>query len=155
MSTRTERDSFGPIEVPADRLWGAQTQRSLGNFRISGERLPLELVRALVLVKKATALVYIDLPLLTHFRWVTKRFLKGLFVTPEGWPQGSPMFSSTIHSYRVLWLCHRNLTPKYRELISEAWSQKRVHHLRSPREISAFLNAVRSEARGGADDQTG
>jgi fumarate hydratase class II len=61
MSTRTERDSFGPIEVPADRLWGAQTQRSLGNFRISGERLPPELVRALVLVKKATALVYLDL----------------------------------------------------------------------------------------------
>ena len=61
MSTRTERDSFGPIEVPADRLWGAQTQRSLGNFRISGERLPTELVRALVLVKKATALVYLDL----------------------------------------------------------------------------------------------
>jgi fumarate hydratase class II len=35
---RTERDTFGPIEVPADRLWGAQTQRSLENFRISGER---------------------------------------------------------------------------------------------------------------------
>src|SRR5688572_3316118 len=61
MSTRTERDSFGPIEVPADRLWGAQTQRSLGNFRISGERLPPELVRALVLVKKAAALVYMEL----------------------------------------------------------------------------------------------
>jgi fumarate hydratase class II len=61
MSTRTERDSFGPIEVPADRLWGAQTQRSLGNFKISGERLPPELVRALVLVKKAAALVYADL----------------------------------------------------------------------------------------------
>ena len=40
-ATRTEKDSFGPIEVPAVRLWGAQTQRSLENFRISGERLPL------------------------------------------------------------------------------------------------------------------
>jgi len=64
MSTRTERDSFGPIEVPADRLWGAQTQRSLGNFRISGERMPPELIRALVLVKKATALVNMELGIL-------------------------------------------------------------------------------------------
>jgi fumarate hydratase class II len=64
MSTRTERDSFGPLEVPEDRLWGAQTQRSLGNFRISGERMPAELIRALVLVKKATALVNMELGLL-------------------------------------------------------------------------------------------
>jgi len=61
VATRTETDAFGPIEVPAERLWGAQTQRSLENFRISGERMPLELVRALVLVKKAAALVNRDL----------------------------------------------------------------------------------------------
>jgi len=61
---REERDSFGPIGVPADRLWGAQTQRSLTNFRISGERIPIALVRALVLVKKATALVNVDLKVL-------------------------------------------------------------------------------------------
>ena len=46
--TRTERDTFGPVEVPAERLWGAQTQRSLEHFRISGERMPLALVHALV-----------------------------------------------------------------------------------------------------------
>jgi fumarate hydratase class II len=63
-TTRTERDSFGPIEVPAGRLWGAQTQRSLTNFRISGERMPIDLIRALVLVKKATALVNMDLEVL-------------------------------------------------------------------------------------------
>jgi fumarate hydratase class II len=61
MKTRTERDSFGPIEVPAERLWGAQTQRSLETFRISGERMPLALVHALALVKKAAALVNRDL----------------------------------------------------------------------------------------------
>ena len=61
IKTREERDSFGPIEVPADRLWGAQTQRSLTNFKISGERIPIALIHALVLVKKATALVNMDL----------------------------------------------------------------------------------------------
>jgi len=53
--TRTESDTFGPIEVPADRLWGAQTQRSLQNFRIGGERMPVPLVRALGIVKRAAA----------------------------------------------------------------------------------------------------
>jgi fumarate hydratase class II len=59
--TRTEKDTFGPIEVPADRLWGAQTQRSLHHFKISGERLPRALLHALALVKKAAALVNMDL----------------------------------------------------------------------------------------------
>jgi len=55
--TRIERDTFGPIEVPADRLWGAQTQRSLQNFDISGERQAPELIRALARVKRASAVV--------------------------------------------------------------------------------------------------
>jgi fumarate hydratase class II len=54
---RIERDTFGEIEVPAARLWGAQTQRSLHHFRISGERMPEELIRALALVKRACATV--------------------------------------------------------------------------------------------------
>ena len=57
MTTRTERDTFGPIDVPADRLWGAQTQRSLQNFDISGERQPKEIIDALALVKRASAVV--------------------------------------------------------------------------------------------------
>ncbi len=60
-ATRTEKDTFGPIEVPSDKLWGAQTQRSLQNFAISGERMPVALLRALALVKKAAALVNQDL----------------------------------------------------------------------------------------------
>ena len=56
-TTRSERDTFGPIEVPADRLWGAQTQRSLQNFDISGERQPVELIRALAQIKRSSALV--------------------------------------------------------------------------------------------------
>jgi len=53
--TRTESDSFGPLDVPADRYWGAQTQRSLGNFKIGRERMPPALVRALGIVKQAAA----------------------------------------------------------------------------------------------------
>ncbi|GAB3415782.1 class II fumarate hydratase [Massilia agilis] len=57
METRTEKDSFGPIEVPADHLWGAQTQRSLHHFHISTERMAPELVAALAQVKRAAAAV--------------------------------------------------------------------------------------------------
>ena len=46
-ATRTETDTFGPIEVPADKYWGAQAQRSLGNFKLGGEKQPLPIVRAL------------------------------------------------------------------------------------------------------------
>ncbi len=55
MSHRTESDSMGPIEVASDRYWGAQTQRSLQNFKIGGERFPRELIRALGIVKKGAA----------------------------------------------------------------------------------------------------
>jgi fumarate hydratase class II len=55
MSQRIESDSMGEIAVPADRYWGAQTARSLANFRIGGERMPPELIRALGVVKKAAA----------------------------------------------------------------------------------------------------
>ncbi|MBB1496640.1 class II fumarate hydratase [Paracoccus sp. MC1862] len=55
--TRTETDSFGPLDVPSDRYWGAQTQRSLGNFRIGWERQPTAIVRALGVVKQAAAQV--------------------------------------------------------------------------------------------------
>ncbi len=55
-NTRTETDSMGAIEVPADRYWGAQTQRSLGNFKIGGERMPLPLIHAFGIQKRAAAL---------------------------------------------------------------------------------------------------
>src|SRR5579875_1090235 len=54
-STRTETDTFGPIEVPSDRYWGAQAQRSLGNFKIGWEKQPAPVVRALGIVKRAAA----------------------------------------------------------------------------------------------------
>ena len=56
-ATRTETDSFGPLEVPADKYWGAQTQRSIMNFPIGWERQPKPIIRALGVIKKAAALV--------------------------------------------------------------------------------------------------
>ncbi|HEY5215556.1 MAG TPA: class II fumarate hydratase [Pseudolabrys sp.] len=59
--TRIESDAFGPLQIPADKLWGAQTERSLHNFRIGSERMPIEIVRALGLIKRAAAEVNRDL----------------------------------------------------------------------------------------------
>lgn len=64
MSFRTERDSMGEIQVPAERLWGAQTQRSLQNFKIGGDRFPREMIRALGILKKCAAQANRDLGLL-------------------------------------------------------------------------------------------
>jgi fumarate hydratase class II len=60
-STRTETDTFGPIDVASDRYWGAQAQRSLGNFKIGWEKQPLSIVRALGIVKQAAARANMDL----------------------------------------------------------------------------------------------
>ncbi|AMS28904.1 MAG: class II fumarate hydratase [Hyphomonadaceae bacterium] len=61
MSTRTETDTFGPIEVASDRYWGAQAERSLGNFKIGWEKQPLSIVKALGIVKQAAALANMKL----------------------------------------------------------------------------------------------
>ena len=64
MTTRTETDTFGPIEVPADKYWGAQAQRSLQNFKIGEEKMPLPIVRALGIVKRAAAEANVELGVL-------------------------------------------------------------------------------------------
>ena len=56
--TRSETDSLGPIDVPAEAYWGAQTQRSLHHFAIGEERMPIAIVHALALIKKAAARVH-------------------------------------------------------------------------------------------------
>ncbi|TXJ31341.1 MAG: class II fumarate hydratase [Afipia sp.] len=67
-NTRTETDTFGPIEVPADHYWGAQTERSKHNFRIGNERMPMPIVRALAIVKLAAAQTNLELGLLDQRR---------------------------------------------------------------------------------------
>jgi len=67
-TTRTETDTFGPIEVPGDRYWGAQTERSIHNFKIGNERMPMPIVRALAIVKLAAAQTNLELGLLDQRR---------------------------------------------------------------------------------------
>ncbi|UCC43601.1 MAG: class II fumarate hydratase, partial [Candidatus Zixiibacteriota bacterium] len=64
MEYRIETDSMGEIKVPADKYYGAQTARSLYHFKIGGERMPRELIRAMGILKKAAALVNMELGLL-------------------------------------------------------------------------------------------
>src|SRR5580698_2566758 len=67
-ATRSETDSFGPIDVPADRYWGAQTERSRQNFRIGQDRMPIPLIHALGTVKLAAAQTNLELGLLDRRR---------------------------------------------------------------------------------------
>jgi adenylate kinase family enzyme len=97
----------------------------------------------------ADTLVHVDLPLPIHYWRVTKRLLKGLFVYPEGWPKDSPLWSNTMSSYKALPRCHRDLTPRYRQLVTDMAASKRVVHLTSPREMAAFVANVRSEFAAG------
>jgi adenylate kinase family enzyme len=93
----------------------------------------------------ADTLIYVDLPLAIHYWRVTKRLIEGLFADPEGWPNNSPLWSSTMSGYKVIPRCHRNVTPRYRQLVIEMAESKRVAHLRSPRDMAAFLDEVRNE----------
>ncbi|MBS4071540.1 class II fumarate hydratase [Algoriphagus aquatilis] len=68
MSIRIEKDTMGPVEVPADKYWGAQTQRSINNFKIGGEknRMPIEIIKAFAILKKAAALTNAELGVLAQ-----------------------------------------------------------------------------------------
>jgi fumarate hydratase, class II len=70
MTIRIEKDTMGPVEVPADKYWGAQTQRSINNFKIGGEknRMPIEIIRAFAILKKAAALTNAELGVLAQDR---------------------------------------------------------------------------------------
>ena len=66
MQTRIEHDTMGDVEVPSEAMWGAQTQRSLQNFKIGQERLPRAMIRAMGLVKKAAAMTNAELDQIPH-----------------------------------------------------------------------------------------
>ena len=78
----------------------------------------------------ADTLVYLDMPVLQHYWWVTKRLLQGAWVPPAGWPEHSSLWQDTMNSYSTVWLCHTKLTPKYRDYVETAKAAKQVFHLR-------------------------
>lgn len=99
----------------------------------------------------ADTLVYIDLPIALHCWWVTKRLLTGYVRPPAGWPDKSPIWKSSMQSYRALWLCHRYLTPRYRDYVQQAQGTKTVYHLRSPAQMAEFLAAIAKAANNSAN----
>jgi hypothetical protein len=76
---------------------------------------------------------------------VTERLVAGQFRNPKGWPENAPVWESSLDSYRVVWRCHRRLTPRYRQLIADAASTKRAYRLRSRAEMKAFIQAAERE----------
>ena len=92
-TVRSEKDSMGAIDVPADKLWGAQTQRSLEHFRISTEKMPTSLIHALALTKRAAAKVNEDLGLLSEEKASAIRRMKywqDSMTTNSRWLSGRP-----------------------------------------------------------------
>jgi adenylate kinase family enzyme len=97
-------------------------------------------------LNESDSLVFVDLPLYIHFWWITKRAIAGYFKPPEGWPEKSPILKSSLRSYRVLWLCYKYLTPRYREYIERAQSSKSVYHIQSTEQIAQFFEKIEDNA---------
>ena len=93
----------------------------------------------------ADTLIYLDLPVARHYFWVTKRFLKGLWIAPEGYPENTPLFKATLNSYYTVRLCHKKLTPRYREYVEKARLSKQVFHLQSTKDIEQFWKFLESK----------
>lgn len=133
----------GGIEVPLEDYQRAHQQILLTDRWIIDGFGCMETVW--LRLDEADTLVFVDLPLSVHFWWVTKRMLTGYFQPPEGWPQRNPIFKSSMSSYRVLWLCDKYLTPKYREYIEQARNTKSVYHIRSTEQISQFFASIKNK----------
>lgn len=100
-------------------------------------------------LNEADSLVFVDLPLYIHFWWVTKRLILSYFKPPEGWPERSPILKSSLSCYRVLWLCYKHLTPKYRDYVKQVQNTKTVYHIKSTQQISQFIELIDEQLRKG------
>ncbi|OBT31582.1 adenylate kinase [Vibrio splendidus] len=90
-------------------------------------------------LEAADTLVYIDLPYPISYWFVTKRMLKGLFVKPEGWPDGSSVIKGTIQSYKTLKLCPKFWNDDFRARLELRAKEKEVHIIRSVSELNNFV----------------
>ncbi|MCF7505080.1 MULTISPECIES: adenylate kinase [Vibrio] len=97
---------------------------------------------------EADTLVYIDLPYSVSYWFVTKRLLKGLFVKPEGWPEGSSVFKGTLQSYKILKLCPKFWNDEFMIKLLEKYPMKEVHVIKTVAELNDFVSkSVMKEQR--------
>lgn len=99
-------------------------------------------------IERATVLAYVERPTPVHYWWVTKRFLLSPFAKPIGWPEGSPMWASTLSSYRFLRLSDRFWNAELKARLLSYRPAKRVHVVRSARDERVLLDDLRSAASG-------
>lgn len=90
-------------------------------------------------LKAADTLIYIDLPYLTSYWFVTKRLFKGLFVKPEGWPEGSSVVKGTLESYKVLRLCPKFWNDDFNGRLEKLSADKTLHIVTSVSELDNFV----------------
>lgn len=90
-------------------------------------------------LESADTLIYIDLPYLTSYWFVTKRLFKGLLVKPEGWPDGSSVFKGTLQSYKVLRLCPKFWNDNFTLKLQQLSAKKSLYIIRSVSELNSFI----------------
>jgi len=100
-------------------------------------------------LRAADVLVYVERSPLTHYWWVTKRFLKSPFARPLGWPEGSPILQSTINSYRFLRLSGRFWTPAFKAKLLALRPGKRVYVVRRQSDVISLLTELEQQAASG------
>lgn len=90
-------------------------------------------------LEAADTLIYIDLPYLVSYWFVTKRLLKGIFIKPEGWPKGSSVLKGTLQSYKVLKQCPKFWNDDFMSKLIEMSNNKDVHVIKTVRELNRFI----------------
>ncbi len=93
-------------------------------------------------LEAADTLIYIDLPYFVTYWLVTKRFLKGLLMKPEGWPEGSSIFKGTLKTFKVLKLCPRFWNDEFLQKMEKQSSSKNLYVIRSISELNGFVEKM-------------
>jgi len=91
-------------------------------------------------LEAADTLIYIELPYLISYWFVTKRLLKGLVVKPEGWPDGSSVLKGTLESYKVLKLCPKFWNDSFMQSLEKISTSKSLYVIRSVSELNGFID---------------
>ncbi|MGF1754597.1 adenylate kinase [Vibrio makurazakiensis] len=90
-------------------------------------------------IEAADTLVYIDLPYPISYWFVTKRFFKGVFIKPEGWPEGSSILKGTLESYKVLKRCPKFWNDEFMSRLVELSDSKKVHVIKTVADLNSFV----------------